>query len=301
MRRRAAAIAGAAALAAGAMTGCGSTATSRPPATLPATPPASASASPGGQPHWLISASAITMLDDAAGRAVVARYLNGPQTTVIISGAIPPNLASWHVKFALDTRSLAQIRSDLLGMSRRISMILYDPEHWQFTPAAEQSAPGTAARTAETLVRSAGLQLIIAPATNLAEVSAPGGSAANVNAFIQTDDLGKVASSANWVDIQAQGQERNSQRYASYVKQAVSQIRSANPGAVIYAGLSTNPSGPPVTASELLADVSMTSSEVSGYWLNIPNPGASCPACGLPQPQIGLDVLEHLATGPVTY
>lgn len=298
MRRRAAAVVGAAALAAAAMTGCGSAATSPPPATLPSGPPASAA--PGGQPHWLISASAITMLDNAAGPAVVARYLDGPQTTVIISGAIPPNLAGWHVKFALDTRSLAQIRSDLLGMSRRISMILYDPEHWQFTPAAEQSAPGAAARSAEALVRSAGLQLIIAPATNLAGASAAGGSAANVNAFIQTDDLGKVASSANWVDIQAQGQERNSQRYAAYVKQAVGQIRSANPGAAIYAGLSTNPSGPPVTAAELLADVSMTASEVSGYWLNIPNPGASCPACGLPQPQIGLDVLEHLATGPVT-
>lgn len=234
------------------------------------------------------------MLDNAAGPAVVARYLNGPQTTVILSGAIPPDLASWHVKFALDARSLAQVRSDLLGLSRRISMILYDPEHWSFTPIIEQSAPGAAARTAQALVRRAGLQLIVAPATNLAEVTVPGATAPSD--FIQTGDLGKIAPSANWVDIQAQGQERDSQRYASYVSQAVSQIRSANPSAVIYAGLSTNPSGSPVTAAELMADVSLTSSQVSGYWLNIPNQGAACPACGQPQPQIGLDLLERVAT-----
>jgi hypothetical protein len=238
------------------------------------------------------------MLNNAAGPAVVARYLDGPQTTVIISGAIPPSLAGWHVKFALDARSLAQVRADLLGTSRRISMILYDPEHWQFTPITEQSAPGVAARTAQALVRKAGLQLIVAPGTNLAELTVPGATAPS--AFIQTGDLGKIAPSANWVDIQAQGQERNSQRYESYVSQAVSQIRSANPSAVIYAGLSTNPSGPPVTAAELLADVSLTSSQVSGYWLNIPNPGASCPSCGQPQPQIGLDVLERVATGPAS-
>jgi hypothetical protein len=239
------------------------------------------------------------MLDDVAGPAVVARYLAGPQTTVIVNAAIPSGLAGWHVTFAVDTRSLAEIRADLAGsLSPRISMVLYDPEHWQFTPLSEQSAPGPAARTAASLARAAGRQLIVAPATNLAQVTAPGASTAR--AFIQTDDLGKIAPSANWVDIQAQGLERNPQRYASYVSQAVSQIRSANPSAVIYAGLSTNPSGSPVTAAELIADVGLTSADLTGYWLNIPGPGASCPACGLPQPQIGLDVLERLATGPAS-
>jgi hypothetical protein len=281
---------GAALLAAG-CSATGTTSTSPPP------PASTSSAAPATSEHWLIAASAITALDHAAGQAVVARYLNRPQTTVIVGTTIPPELGGWHVAFAVDTRSLAEIRADLLGgLPPRISMILYDPEHWQFTPLSEQLAPGAAARTAASLARAGGRQLIVAPATNLAQVTAPGASTAS--AFIQTDDLGKMAPSANWVEIQAQGLERDPERYASYVRQAVSQIRSASSAAIIYAGLSTNPSDPPVTAAELIADVRLTSAEVTGYWLNIPGSGTACPACGLPRPQIGLQVLERLASGP---
>jgi hypothetical protein len=172
-------------------------------------------------------------------------------------------------------------------------MILYDPEHWSFTPLAQQLAVGPATSTAASIVHGAGLKLIVAPATNLAQVNAPGESTAN--AFMQTNDLQKVASNADWVEIQAQGLERNPGRYAAYINEALRQIRLANPSAVVYAGLSTNPSGPAVSVAELIEDVRLTSSSVSGYWLNIPSPGTACPRCGQPQPQIAIDLLESLA------
>ncbi len=272
--------------------GCASAGTTRPPAI-----PASSSHPVGGvqaRTHWLIAASAISQLDNVAGQAVVASYLDGPQTTVIIGRTIPAALKDWHVHFALDTRSLYEIRRGVAsGLSPRISMILYDPERWSFTPASEQSAVGSSARTAASIAHSAGRGLIVAPATNLAPVRLPGESAAS--AFMQTDDLEKVAASANWVEIQAQGLERHPARYAAYIAEALRQIRRANRDAVVYAGLSTNPSGPPVDGADLVEDVRLTSSVISGYWLNIPSPGTACPHCGQPRPQIAVYLLESLA------
>jgi len=241
-----------------------------------------------------MAGSAVTKLEGITSSATVASYLDGSQTTILTSSTIPSDLTGWHVTFALDTRSLAEIRSGVDdGLTSRISEILYDPEHWSYTPLTEQLNVGASTQQAESLAHAAGRQLIVAPATNLAEAAAPGESAAS--SFIQTDDLAKVAANANIVEIQAQGLERNSSRYAAYIAQAVGQIHSANPSAAIYAGLSTNPSGGPVTASELVAAVRATSSEVTGYWLNIPSPGSACPACGEPQPQLALDLFQQLA------
>jgi hypothetical protein len=270
------------------------------------TPPSQGTAPPSSSPSgpvtpvstgtdWIMAGSAVSKLEGITSSVTVASYLDGPQTTILTSSTIPSDLSGWHVTFALDTRSLAEIRSGVDdGLTSRISEILYDPEHWSYTPLTEQLNVGASTQQAESLAHAAGRQLIVAPATNLAEAAAaPGESAAS--SFIQTDDLAKVAANANIVEIQAQGLERNSSRYAAYVAQAVGQIRSANPSATIYAGLSTNPSGGPVTAAELVAAVRATSSEVTGYWLNIPSPGSACPACGEPQPQLALDLFQQLA------
>lgn len=244
-------------------------------------------------PHWLIAASAILRIDAAGGSAVAARYLNSPQTTIITGRNISVSLENWRAAFALDTRSLQEIQRAVAGpLPPRVTMILYDPEHWSFTPLAQQLAVGPSVQEAETLAHHAGRQLIAAPATNLARSRPDGESAAT--AFLQTDDLAKVASSADWVEIQAQGLERNPDQYAAYIGQAVRQIRQVNKAAVIYAGLSTNPSGPQVDVAELSADVRLTSGEVSGYWLNVPAQGAACPRCGQPQPQLAIQLLELL-------
>jgi hypothetical protein len=273
--------------------GCGPAATSPPPATPQGSAAPSASRLPTGT-DWLIAGSALSQLEALAGPAAVERYLDAPQTTVITGSTIPAGLSGWHVAFAFDTRSLADIRSGIDGgLPSRITDILYDPEHWSYTPLPEELNVGAATAQAASLARAAGRQLIVTPATDLARLVSPGQPAST--AFIKTDDLAKVAASANVVEIQAQGLERNPAQFAAYIAQGAGQVRSGNPSAVIYAGISTNPPGGPVTAAELISAVRLTSSEVSGYWLNIPIPGAACPACGQPQPQIGLELLESLA------
>jgi hypothetical protein len=244
-------------------------------------------------PHWLIAASAVLRIDAAGGSAVAARYLDIPQTTIITGRSISGSLEKWRAVFALDTRSLQEIQRALAShLSSRITMILYDPEHWSYTPRAQQLAVGPSVRQAGTLARRAGRELIATPATNLA-VSRPDGESA-ASAFLQTNDLTEAASGANWVEIQAQGLERDPGKYAAYIGQAVRQIRKGNPAAVIYAGLSTNPSGPSVDLAELIDDTKLTTSEVSGYWLNVPTQGTACPRCGQPQPQLAIELLESL-------
>ncbi|HEV2378144.1 MAG TPA: hypothetical protein VGS19_39015 [Streptosporangiaceae bacterium] len=246
--------------------------------------------------HWIIAASAVGRLEQAAGPAFVAQYLDGPQTTILSPRVVPAALASWHVAFAYDTQSLAQIRAALSARPpRQVTMVLYDPEHWKFTPASEQASVGASAATAASLVHQAGLRLIVAPATNLAE-SRPGGTPLPQK-FLGSSILAQVAHSADWVEVQAQGLEADPARYTAYVTAALSQIRRANPRATVYAGLSTGPSGQRVSASELLADISQTSRDVSGYWLNVPNQGQACPRCSSARPQVAIALLRRLGEG----
>jgi len=55
--------------------------------------------------------------------------------------------------------------------------------------------------------------------------------------------------------------------YAGFVAAAAAQARAANPGVVIYAGLSTQRVS---SAAQLLQDYEATRTVVDGYWLNIP-------------------------------
>jgi hypothetical protein len=239
----------------------------------------------------MIAASAIRRIDAAGGAAITARYLNSPHTTIIVGRNISPMLMSWRVSFAFDARSLNSIRLAVTsGLPARITRILYDPERWIFTPRSQQVNVGSSVREAAALAHSSNRQLIAAPATDLAKVGTSGGSVAT--SFLRSNDLGQAAANADWVEIQAQGLERIPTKYASYVRKAVRQIRRISQSVVIYSGLSTNPSGPRVTISELIADIRFTARDVSGYWLNVPMPGDACPRCGAPRPQLAIDLLE---------
>jgi hypothetical protein len=95
------------------------------------------------------------------------------------------------------------------------------------------------------------------------------------------------------IEIQAQSLERDTIAYASFVRTATSQATAANPGIAVLAGLSTNPPGAPVDGQYLTAAIHATRSAVAGYWLNIPGPGARCPACHAARPDIAIAVLRR--------
>jgi hypothetical protein len=217
------------------------------------------------------------------------------------------------------------------GLPAGTRALLYDPEHWQFTPLDEQLDVGGYVSLATDLAHSRGLTLIAAPAVNLTKALGPAprgwapapvvgtartGRAAPVAAGRRQgtrsqggwlarslrgrdryDDyldcgLASLAAPADHVVVQAQNAERDHRRYARFVEAAVGQVKEVNQRAIVLAGVSTNPPGDPVTVRQLAAAIESVLQLVDGFWLNVPSPGPHCPTCNPARPDIGIAALR---------
>ena len=176
--------------------------------------------------------------------------------------------------------------------------VLYDPENWSFTPAPEQRDPVAATRQAAQAAHARGLKLLVSPALNLTSVLAPdsGSSSAGRGSrwqqFLGLRLVARLAQVADVVELQAQSLERSPATYTSFVRGAAAQARAARSGVTVLAGLSSNPSGPPVTSQQLTRVIQATRSTVDGYWLNIPGQGARCPNCSAPAPGVAQQAVQ---------
>ncbi len=281
-----------------AITACGS-ATSRTSSltpsssTLPTRSPPS-SASPNQQPRvWLMTAQA---LQEISQYGPVSTWLGGDRILELLSagGQKPPTSgASGVLSFRSYSDFAAALQAGPLGPS--VGGVLLDLEHWSFTPQDEQMDPSHYESEFVNQARSAGLEPILAPGMDLVQARGPSGGS-QADAFLS---LGIAAGAARalggasgYVELQSQSTERDPTQYASFVSSASQQVIAADPSATVLAGLSTNPPGGPVDISELAADVAATRSMVSGYWLNVPDPGSSCPGCGPADPALGASLLK---------
>jgi hypothetical protein len=75
---------------------------------------------------------------------------------------------------------------------------------------------------------------------------------------------------------------------------AAAQLAHVRPSVQVFAGLSTNPLGRPVSASAMVADIRAVMGEVDGFWLNIPLRSPYCPSCGSGRPDIAVQVLQQV-------
>lgn len=190
--------------------------------------------------------------------------------------------------------SVAELRGALAdnALPAGTRAVLYDPEVWAFTPAAEQRDPVLAATQAAELARSHGLKIIVSPAMDLTTVLDPGSSGPRWRTFLNLRIIGPMARVAGTMELQAQSLERDPAAYAAFVRDAAEQARSANPDVTLLAGLSTNPPGAAVDSEQLTAAIQASRADVDGYWLNIPGSGSRCPTCNAPQPGLGAAVLS---------
>jgi hypothetical protein len=172
--------------------------------------------------------------------------------------------------------------------------VLYDPEAWSYTPAAEQRDPVQAATQAAELAHARGLKIIVAPALNLTTVLDPGSSAPRWRTFLDLGLAGPMARIADTVELQAQSLERDPETYASFVHAAAAQARADNPNVTVLAGLSTNPPGAAVDSRQLTEAIEASRADVDGYWLNIPGNGPRCPTCNAPRPELAVAVLSKV-------
>ncbi len=245
---------------------------------------------PGGATAWMLARPALAeMLTDPLVRA----GLETSQVYEILQPGQPP-LPGVAATIAVTFSAVAQLTAALTGgqLPAGTRAILYDPEVWSFTPADEQRDPVAAAATAAQLAHARGLQLIVSPALDLTTVMAAASSASRWQQFLDLQLAAKIAKVADIIDLQAQSLERSVATYATFVKAAAAQARSANPEVTVLAGLSTNPPGAAVDSQQLVAAIQASRTTVDGYWLNIPTPGPRCPGCGPARPDVGIATLR---------
>ncbi len=179
--------------------------------------------------------------------------------------------------------------------STRRCAVSCDYERWRFTPEEEQRNAADYVKRAADLVHARGLLFLTAPAVDLVVTLAPDSLARRYDTYLQLGIAGDAARYADVFDIQAQGSERNTTYYADFVGRAAVQSRQANPRVLVFAGISTQPSGQIVDAADILRAIAATRDVVDGYWLNIPQPSEYCPRCTEFRPDVAIDVLRSLA------
>ena len=269
-------------------TACSSAAHHDPPASSPAATHSTSArghaGSGGPAPTWLMTRQVVS---EVTGDTAVRNALGaGPLDELLKPGQRPVTDVS--ARPIVDFASAAALERAVAGrqLPTGTDGVLYDPEAWPFTPVAEQRAPVAAAARAAAVAHAHGLRFIVAPALDLTTVLGTGAHGSREREFLHLGLVGRLARSADVIELQAQSLERDTAGYRRFVRRAAAQAHVTGHRVQLLAGLSTNPPGAPVTVARLRRDIDVTRATVAGYWLNIPGRGPRCPTCNPSRPDI---------------
>jgi hypothetical protein len=237
------------------------------------TPQATSSCRPGinGAEFWIMNSNELSALRAADGGA--ASYGLRSENLFVLE---PPWRHSPVGQTVAYFKSFAAFRSAIRqgGIAAGTHWVAYDNEAWQATPQREQRNPIRYETLFANLAHRHGYKVILMPAQDLVP-----GFRRGSTVWQEYLSLGLASISgrlANIYEIQAQPYELAAFRHAGdfkdFVQQAAEQARAANPGVVVFAGLSTARVSAP---GDLAQDFAATRGLVSGYWLNIPGPKSS--------------------------
>ena len=240
----------------------------------PAPAPASAGschAGVSGAENWIMGSGELSAAQAAGASSV--RYAVGSAHLFVLLLRGQTSTAGQEVA---DFRSYAELKKTIRQgtIAPGIRWVMYDNEQWSLTPADEQADPVHYEQLFARLAHRQGYKVILAPAQDLVPGFDKNSFRAGQAVWPSYLSMGLAAASARAADIyeiQAQPYEmsvyRSQHAYADFVAAAAAQARAANPGVVIYAGLSTQRVS---SAAQLLQDYEATRHLVNGYWLNIP-------------------------------
>ena len=245
---------------------CGSNATTAAGGTC-----AHLKANSGAAITWLVPASLLEY-HTVAERALIDRAFSNDNTYVY--GPPPETIGVPTARYDSYAQIVAAFSNGTLPGKYRA--VIYDNEHWAYTPLAEQEDPSYYEGLVARLLHQNGLIYIAAPAPDL--MWATGRPADSYTAYLQSNVAGDAAGYADVIDIQGQVRETDLQEFVSFVASAVRQSRNANPKVKVLIGLRTNPG-----YQELLAAYRAVAGLADGYWLNVNG-----------SPQVALDFLSHI-------
>jgi hypothetical protein len=246
-------------------------------------------------PAWIITPGGLTKLKQAGLPAPLMADFNRPSTLLLASRGSPVPLAP-RASLVYYYASAAALQTAIgrHEVPADVRFVLLDLERWPLTPRGEQADPIASLRAALAAARAARKCVVFAPAVDLIG-PLPRGEGEFVR-FLHFDR--QVAAPGAIADVfVVQSQQTEGTAFATvFAPRAIAAVRTARPSEPVFAGLSTGPNGRRVTPAELLEvyRVSAAAGAV-GYWLNIPETDAYCPACGSPAPQVAVAFLEMLA------
>jgi len=245
--------------------------------------------------RWLLAGAAITAVSE---NAEISHILQDTRPFVMgerYLAHVPPD---WKAVPLISLKSFGAIKDALRmdSLGAEIRGVMYDYEAWRFTSEEEQKNPAGYVKPAAELVHARGLLFLTAPAVNLVTKMAPAADRRRLDdTYLSLGIAADAARFADVFDIQAQRFEYDTDRYASFVRRAAMQARGANPKVLVFAGVSTQPFGPRVTADDIFRAIVATRDIVDGYWFNIPQPSEYSPHATEFRPDIAIDVLHRLA------
>lgn len=171
-------------------------------------------------------------------------------------------------------RSYAELARDLAAgaVPAAVRAVMYDPEKWAATPAAEQRAPRAFMTRFSRLARRYGLLPILAPARDLLLV--PGGSCVkrtgeNLNQAYLRCGLATAVRGAGALVVQSQANQFDVAAFRRFVAAVTAQARAVNPGIAVLAQLATAPLGQPASVPQLLGAARSVAGIADGLSINV--------------------------------
>lgn len=242
-----------------------------------------------GSLRWIITKQNLERLHavapELAGQLLAS---DGP----VVVGAAPAGQPAAGGEPAALFKSYAQFAADLRDrlIPPGVRQVIYDPESWPATPAAEQHDPVRFLGQFAAVAREHGLTAILAPGRDLTLVAGgtcqkrPGERVSD--AYVRCE-IPAAARFAPVFVIQAAPEELNLPALTRLVQASARQARRANPRVVLLATISTAPGGVPAEPAAIAAAARTMLPYVQGFMLNMTKPTAGA----------GAAFLRALATG----
>jgi len=155
-------------------------------------------------------------------------------------------------------------------LNRAVTTIIYDYEHWSYTPLDQQQNSAAYVEAAAAVCHAANLKLVAAPSPNIVQALGQPAGVGVYSAFLALGLAGAAARYADAVVAQAQNLEGDPATYGAWTRAFARQAKVANPYCKIWVTLSGAPNGAPLPSETLYGLMLSVADAVDGYWLYVP-------------------------------
>jgi hypothetical protein len=197
------------------------------------------------KPTWFMTAGNIQSLSHTDS-ATAAHFFNTSSAYGAGASLVQrPVQAGYATTPVLDFTSYAQFSSDIASGAIKYpyKWVMYDPENWASTPAAEAQDPVKYLKLFGQLAHAHGLKVAEAPAMDLCSVTGtayPRQSGETCSQwYTRVNIAGAAAKDGNIYILQDESNTANLSQYASLYASSASQARAANSAVKVYSEVST--------------------------------------------------------------